>query len=140
MMITCKSCDVKIHLMITHLFTQPASSWKLKDVKLFCSSDLLTMAKWVHGMRLLQVGPTIYCNSLRQWNPSNPDSIEPEENILMREVSLFQGLKVHKCGTWKFPVCFLSSFQGILIEGFHCITCPAVDIYVFTSNSSMETN
>ena len=27
-----------------------------------------------------------------QWNPSNPDTIRPEESVLIREVSLFQGL------------------------------------------------
>ena len=34
-----------------------------------------------------------------QWNPSNPDTIGPEECVLIREVSLFQELKVHKHGT-----------------------------------------
>ena len=33
-----------------------------------------------------------------QWNPSNPDTIGPEESVLIREVSLFQGLNKH--GTW----------------------------------------
>ena len=33
-----------------------------------------------------------------QWNPSNPDTIEPVENVLIREVSLFQGLKCTQ--TW----------------------------------------
>ena len=28
-----------------------------------------------------------------QWNPSNPDTIGPEKSVLIREVSLFQGLK-----------------------------------------------
>ena len=37
-----------------------------------------------------------------QWNPSNLDTIE--ESVPIREVSLFQGLKVHKHGTWKCPV------------------------------------
>ena len=29
-----------------------------------------------------------------QWNPSNPDTIGPEESVLIREVPLFQGLKI----------------------------------------------
>ena len=28
-----------------------------------------------------------------QWNPSNPDTSGPEESVLIRDVSLFQGLK-----------------------------------------------
>ena len=35
----------------------------------------------------VQFGPYI------QWNPSNPDTTGPEESVLIREVSLFQGLK-----------------------------------------------
>ena len=38
-----------------------------------------------------------------QWNPSNLDTSGPEESVVISEVSLF---------------------QGVLIEGFHCIyTC-----------------
>ena len=31
-----------------------------------------------------------------QWNLSNPDTIGPEESVLIREVSLFQRLKCHE--------------------------------------------
>ncbi|CAI8021499.1 Villin-1 [Geodia barretti] len=41
---------------------RPVSSWKLKDVKLFCCTDLQTMATWVHGMRLLQHGKQLRVN------------------------------------------------------------------------------
>ena len=53
-----------------------------------------------------------------QWNPSNPDTIGPEESVLIREVSLFQGLKSTQ--TWylgrkKVRVLFreVSLFQGL---------------------------
>ena len=56
-----------------------------------------------------------------QWNPSNPDTIGPEESVLIREVSLFQGLK--STHTWYLgdEKCVLfrevSYFRGVLIEG-----------------------
>ena len=58
------------------------------------------------------------------WNPSNPDTIGPEESVLIREVSLFQGLKSTQ--TWylgrKKVSCLESCpyFRGVLVEGFHC--------------------
>ena len=50
-----------------------------------------------------------------QWNPSNPDTIGPEKSVLIREVSLFQGLKgTH---TWYIEESVLTSevslFQGL---------------------------
>ena len=33
------------------------------------------------------------CNVHVQWNLSNPDTIGPEESVLIKEVSLFQRLK-----------------------------------------------
>ena len=63
-----------------------------------------------------------------QWNPSiySPDTIGPEESVLIREVSLFQGLKSTQ--TWylgrKKVSCLRRCpyFRGVLIEGFHS-TC-----------------
>ena len=43
-----------------------------------------------------------------QWNPSNLDTIGPEESVLIREVSLFQGLKSTQTGRKK-----VSLFQGL---------------------------
>ena len=60
-----------------------------------------------------------------QWNPSNPDTIGPEESVLIREVSSFQGLKSTQ--TWHLGRKKVSClercpyFRGVLIEGFHCI-------------------
>ena len=56
-------------------------------------------------------------------NPSNPDSIGPEESVLISEVSLFQGLKsiyTHMVLGEEESVVFreVSLFQGC---GFHCI-------------------
>ena len=56
--------------------------------------------------------------------PSNPDTIGPQEIVLISEVSLFQ---VHKTQTWylgrKEVSCLerCPHFRGVLIEGFHCI-------------------
>ena len=61
-----------------------------------------------------------------QWNPSNLDTIGPEESVLIREVSLFQGLKStqtqHLAMGRKRVSCLESCpyFRGVLIEGFHC--------------------
>ena len=38
------------------------------------------------------------------WNSSNLDTIGPEENVLIGEVSLFQGLKSTTWGGRKYPV------------------------------------
>ena len=51
-----------------------------------------------------------------QWNPSNPDTIGPEESVLIREVSFFQGLKSTQ--TWylgRKKVYVL--FREVLISG-----------------------
>ena len=59
-----------------------------------------------------------------QWNPSNPDTIGPEESVLIREVSLFQRWKSTQ--TWnlgKKKVSCLERcpyFRGVLIERFQC--------------------
>ena len=67
-----------------------------------------------------------------QWNPSNPDTIGPEESVLIREVSLFQGLKsTHTWYLGKKKVSCLERcpyFRGVLIEGFHCIQTSVQDI------------
>ena len=53
----------------------------------------------------------------------SPDTIGPEESVLIREVSLFQGLKSTQ--TWylgrKKVSCLRRCpyFRGVLIEGFH---------------------
>ena len=58
-----------------------------------------------------------------QWSSSNLDTIE---SVLIREVSLFQGLKSTQ--TWylgrKKVSCLerCPHFRGVLTEGFHCIT------------------
>ena len=57
-----------------------------------------------------------------QWNHSNPDTMYgPEESVLIREVSLFQGL--NSTQTWnleKKKVSCLERCPGVLIEGFVC--------------------
>ena len=37
---------------------------------------------------------------MKQWNSSSLDTIGPEESVLIREVSLFQELNIHKNATW----------------------------------------
>ena len=60
-----------------------------------------------------------------QWNPSNADTNGAEENVLYREVSLFQGLKcMQEWYLGQQKVSLLErcpQFRGVLIEGFHCI-------------------
>ena len=60
-----------------------------------------------------------------QWNRSNPDTIGPEESVLISEVSLFQGLKsTQSWNLGKKKVSCLEGcpyFRGVIIEGFHCI-------------------
>ena len=56
--------------------------------------------------------------------PSIPDTIGPEESVLIREVSLFQRLKrtqTRYLGR-KNVSCLerCPYFRGVLIEGFHC--------------------
>ena len=57
--------------------------------------------------------------------PSNLDTIGPGESILIREVSLFQGLKHGTCiYLWRKKVSCLERcpyFRGVLIEEFHCM-------------------
>ena len=46
------------------------------------------------------------CTCALQWNPSNPDTTGLEESVLIREVSLFQGLKSTQThGTWGGRMC-----------------------------------
>ena len=48
--------------------------------------DHVIMTLWYTHTRVYFVLPI-------QWNSSNPDTIGPEESVLIRDVSLFQGLK-----------------------------------------------
>ena len=69
-----------------------------------------------------------------QWSPSNPDTSGPEESVLIREVSLFQGLTNMVLGEEE---CVLfrevSLFRGVFREGLHCICIlmlqPSCDLY-----------
>ena len=59
-----------------------------------------------------------------QWNPSNLDTIGPEESVLIREVSIFQGLKSTQ--TWHLERKKVSCLEGclirrIIIEGFQLL-------------------
>ena len=61
-----------------------------------------------------------------QWNPSNLDTIGPEESVLIREVSLFRRLKSTR--TWylgrKKVSCLerCPYFMGCPYRGVHCNT------------------
>ena len=60
-----------------------------------------------------------------QWNHSIPDTNGAEESVLIREVSLFQGL--NSTQTWYLGRKKVSCLErcpyirGVLIEGFHCM-------------------
>ena len=66
---------------------------------------------------------------LLQWNPSHPDTIE---SVLIREVSLFQGLKSTQ--TWCLGKKKVSSlkrcpyFRGVLIDEPHCRSIIALGL------------
>ena len=57
-----------------------------------------------------------------QWNPSNPDTTGAEK-VLISEVSSFQGIQDWYILGGGKGVLFrkVSSFQGSLMEGLHCI-------------------
>ena len=71
-----------------------------------------------HGFAILTNLSHVYIHVHVQWNPYNPDTVGPEESVLIREVSLFQGLKSTQ--TWylgRKKVSCLSSFQGCPYRG-----------------------
>ena len=70
---------------------------------------------------------TLYMYIHVHWNPSNPDTIGPKENVLISEVSLFQGLESTQ--TWnlgKKSVLFreVSLFQGCPYREVPQYICP----------------
>ena len=62
-----------------------------------------------------------------QWNPSNLDTIGTEEGVLIREVSLFQGLKMVLGEEESVLIREVSLFQGC---GFHCIQISCINHYL----------
>ena len=58
----------------------------------------------VYYSYLLEETSVFICNMYVQWNSSNPDTIGPEESVLIMEVSLFQGLKNTQTLGRKCPV------------------------------------
>ena len=42
-----------------------------------------------------------YLRTYVQWNPSNPDTMEPEMTVLIIEVPSFQGLKMYYGKAWR---------------------------------------
>jgi len=47
---------------------KPPSSWREKDMKLYCAPTLASMAQWVHTIRLLKHGSQLKSNYIAMRN------------------------------------------------------------------------